>query len=66
MLPLPSRTVSVTPWAPEAEATVPWFLIATVKVTLSPAEGLDGVQATGAATRSELETGLTTSASGAV
>lgn len=63
VVPFASWIVSVTPWAPDAEANVPWFLIATVNVTLSPAEALEGVQATGAATRSELETGLTTRAS---
>lgn len=63
MAPLESWTVSVTPWAPDAEAIDPWFLIATVNLTSSPAEALVGVQETGAAIRSELETGLTTRAS---
>ncbi len=61
-----SATVRVTLWAPPAEATVPWFLIAAVKVTLLPAAGLPGVQLTGAATRSELATWATTSAAGLV
>jgi hypothetical protein len=38
-------------------------LIATVNLASSPAEALEGLQETGAARRSELETGLTTRAS---
>ena len=64
--PLASWTVRVMPWAPDAEATEPWFFRATVNVTSSPAEALVGVQETGAASRSELATGLTTRASGRV
>ncbi len=58
--------VSVMPWAPLAEATVPWFLIATREGDRSPAAGLPGVQLTEEATRSELATGLTTSGVGLV
>ena len=54
------------PWAPPAEATVPWFLIATENVTVLPAAGLPGDQPVGEATRSELSTGLTTSGVGLV
>src|SRR3954470_1504004 len=49
--PVASLSVSVTPCAPEPLAWVPWFLITTVKVTVLPADGFDGDQATGAATR---------------
>lgn len=56
---LESTTARVTPWLPLAEAIEPWFLIATSKVTASPAEGLEGEVFT-EATRSELETGFTT------
>lgn len=49
-----------------AVATVPWFLRATEKVTVSPSEGELGDQLTGEATRSELDTGLTTRAVGLV
>jgi hypothetical protein len=59
-------TVSVMPCAPPADATVPWFLIATVNVTTLPLAGLPGVQPTGEATRSELATGATTSEDGLV
>ncbi|QYC39130.1 hypothetical protein Nocox_07525 [Nonomuraea coxensis DSM 45129] len=60
-VPPASTTVSVTPCAAELEATVPWFLIATLNVTVPPAAGLPGVQATGAATRSAVSTGRTVS-----
>jgi len=40
---------------------VPWFFSVTVKLTVLPAAGLLGVQLTGAAIRSELWTGATTS-----
>lgn len=46
--------------AAAAEATVPWFLTATAKVTVSPADGADGEVVTALATRSELATGFTT------
>ena len=58
--------VSVTPCEPDAEAIVPWFLIATEKLTVLPADGLPGDQATGEAIRSEVSTGLTTRAVGLV
>jgi hypothetical protein len=54
-------TVNVMPWAPEADATLPWFFKATEKATEFPADGLPGVQLTAAAIRSELATGVTTS-----
>src|SRR2546430_6481367 len=60
VLPLLSLRVSVTPCEPPADATVPWFLMATENVTVLPAAGLPGVQLTGEATRSELWTGFTT------
>lgn len=44
-----------------AEATVPWFLRATEKVTVSPSDAAEGEVVTAEATRSELETGFTTS-----
>src|SRR5262245_4826127 len=52
--PLVSFRVSVTPCEPPADATVPWFLMATENVTVLPADGVPGVQLTGDATRSEL------------
>lgn len=58
-------TVRVMPWLPPAEATVPWFLIETEKLTVSPAAGADG-DVPSVATRSELATGLTTSGAEAV
>ncbi len=54
------------PWLPLAEATVPWFFTATEKATVSPAAGPDGEVVTALATRSELETGFTTSGAAAV
>lgn len=63
--PLESTRARVRAWAPLAEATVPWLRTATRKVTVSPAAGPDGdVVTTG--TRSELLTGRTVSAVGAV
>lgn len=64
--PLESVRFRVMAWLPPAEATVPWFLMATEKVTASPSAGADGEVATAEATRSELETGFTTSASARV
>src|SRR3954453_13104385 len=61
-----SRSVSVMPCEPDPEATVPWFLTATLNDTLLPLEGLLGLQLTEEATRSELETGATTSDVGLV
>ncbi|MNI54492.1 hypothetical protein D3C73_1093900 [compost metagenome] len=61
-----SVTVRVMLWTPPAEAAVPWFLIATVKVTVLPPAGLPGDQLTGAAIRSELETGTTVREAGFV
>ncbi len=65
-VPASLSTVSVMPCAPPAEAMVPWLRIATEKVTVLPADGLLGDQATAAATRSELATGPTTSEVGLV
>lgn len=59
--PLESITLRVMPWLPAAEAIEPWFFTATEKVTVSPCDGEDGEVVTALATRSELETGLTTS-----
>ena len=42
-----SIRVTVMPWAPAAEACVPWFLMATVNVTVLPADGLLGDQLDG-------------------
>src|SRR3569833_759081 len=64
--PFASRSESVMPWEPDAEAMVPWFLTATPNDTLVPLEGLPGLQVTDEATRSELETGATTSDDGFV
>ena len=58
---LPFSTVRVMLCAPAADAMLPWFLIATEKVTVLPFAGLPGVQPTGDAIRSELATGVTTS-----
>src|SRR5690348_14929066 len=55
----PLSRVSVTPWAPPAEAADPWFLSVTEKVTVLPAVGVPGDQLTTEATRSELLTGVT-------
>ncbi|GAB3975901.1 hypothetical protein GCM10029978_061240 [Actinoallomurus acanthiterrae] len=63
---LASRSVSVMPCDPEPEATVPWFFTVTPNVTLSPLEGLPGVQVTDDAIRSELATGATVSDVGLV
>src|SRR3954452_5697628 len=60
-VPFWSAIVTVTPWAPPALATVPWLRSVVVNVTALPADGLFGDHAV-AATRSELGTGLTTSA----
>src|SRR3954466_5996701 len=60
-VPFWSAIVTVTPWAPPALATVPWLRRVVVKVTALPADGVFGDHA-GAATRSELCTGLTTRA----
>ena len=35
-------TVSVMPWAPPADATVPWLRMATENVTVAPPGGLFG------------------------
>lgn len=59
--PLESIRLRVIPWLPLADATEPWFFTATEKVTVSPFEGPDGEVVTALATRSELETGFTTS-----
>src|SRR4051812_13708450 len=59
-VPFWSAIVTVAPWAPPADATVPWLRRVVVNVTVSPADGLFGDHAV-AATRSELCTGLTTS-----
>lgn len=64
VVPLESTRSSVTAWLPPAESWVPWLRSATLKVTSSPAAGLEGEVVTEAATRSELWTGLTTSGSG--
>ncbi len=61
--PSESTSATVTGWLPPAESRVPWFRSATLKVTSSPAAGLEGEVVTAAATRSELWTGLTTSGS---
>jgi hypothetical protein len=61
-----SSRVIVTACEPLAVAIVPWFLTVTVKVTVLPADGLPGVQATEDGTRSELCTGATTSEVGLV
>src|SRR3569833_549912 len=61
-----SSSDSVMPWEPDPEATVPWFLTATLNDTAFPAAGLPGVQLTDEATRSELATGATTSEDGFV
>ena len=65
-VPPASRTVSVMPCAPDADARVPSLRSATAKVSGAPGAGADGVQVTDAATRSELLTGRTTSGFGAV
>src|SRR3954447_8298604 len=52
----PLSTVTVTPWAPPAVATVPWFFSVTEKVTVLPAAGLPGAQPDADAIRSELAT----------
>src|SRR5258705_10181253 len=52
--------VTVTACEPLPDAIVPWFFTVTVNVTLLPADGVLGVQATCEATRSELCTGATT------
>ncbi|MNJ00881.1 hypothetical protein D3C73_1603330 [compost metagenome] len=54
-----SVTDSVMLCEPLAEAAVPWFLMATEKVTVLPPAGFPGVQLTGEASRSELDTGAT-------
>lgn len=64
--PLESIRLSVMAWLPLADATVPWFFTATENVTLSPSAGADGEVVTAVATRSELDTGFTTSASARV
>src|SRR3989440_4083166 len=66
VLPLASRSAIVTAWEPPAVAIVPWFLMVAVKLTVLPADGLPGVHATDAGTRSELCTGATTRAVGLV
>ncbi len=60
MAPLESSRVSVTAWPPPAEATEPWFLMATEKATFCPADGAEGEVLTPVETRSELATGFTT------
>src|SRR5690348_13549319 len=62
----PFSRVSVTPWAPPAEAAEPWFFSVTEKVTVLPAVGVPGDQLTTEATRSELLTGVTTRFEGLV
>lgn len=57
-------TVSVMPCAPDADATLPALRTDTEKVTVLPADGLPGDQATDEATRSDVATGLTTSGLG--
>ncbi len=57
---LESSSVTVTPWAPEVVATVPWFLMVAVKLTVFPAAGVLGEEVTAEGTRSELWTGVTT------
>src|SRR5258705_13612824 len=42
--PVESSTVRVTPCAPPAAATGPWFLMTTEDVTVLPADGLPGDQ----------------------
>ena len=61
-----SRTVSVMPCAPLADAMVPWLRSVTAKETAAPALGVPGDQVTAEATRSELATGLTVSGVGLV
>ncbi len=48
------------------DATEPWFFTVAEKVTVSPFDGADGEVVTALATRSELETGFTTSGEAAV
>src|SRR5689334_8548684 len=57
--PLLLSSVMVTACEPLPDAIVPWFFTVTVKVTVLPADGVLGVQATAEATRSELCTGVT-------
>src|ERR1700759_1732312 len=47
----PDCSVTVTLWAPDAEAALPWFLIVAVKVTVLPAAGLPGDHETAEAIR---------------
>src|SRR5262249_37712991 len=58
--PLLPTSVVVTACEPLPDAIVPWFLTVTVNVTVLPADGVLGFQATEEATRSELCTGATT------
>src|SRR5215217_7378920 len=55
-----SLRTRVMPCAPDAEATLPWFLMDTEKVTVLPAAGLPGDHDTAAGSRSEVWTGATT------
>jgi hypothetical protein len=53
-------SVRVMPWEALLDPMLPWLAIATVKVTVLPADGLLGDQAT-TGTRSALWIGVTTS-----